>query len=262
MKRLALLFALAACAAAVAASPAATRVEAPAAQGTGKIIVVFAKPKTKDEALLVTLLRAAKLPEVFGELSKAFVLPKNITIYVRGGPDGPYYNPATRTIILNHEFSALALNVFLKEYPKITPYRLGELFASLEYFVLFHELGHALVDAWDLPVLGREEDAVDAFSTIFMTELVPDGGQIALAGADFFNFLGKQKKLSRLDFADEHSLDLQRVYSIVCWVYGSNPAKWQNLTSILPESRRVRCPSEYRQLVKAWQQLLKPHIRK
>ncbi len=242
---------------------AASATPAPAGPAaSGKFVVVFAKPRNSDEAILVQLLKAAKLTEVFGELSKALLLPRNVTVSVRGGDEGPYYNPATRTIVLNHGFSALALNVFSTEYPKITPYRLGVLFGSVVYFVLFHELGHALVDVWDLPVVGREEDAVDAFSTIFMTEFVPNGGQIALAGADLFNYLGRQKKLSELDFADEHSLDLQRVYNVVCWVYGSNPTKWQNLTSVLPERRRVRCPSEYRQLAKSWETLLKPHIRR
>lgn len=234
---------------------------ASAAPPAGRFVVVFAKPRNADERILVTLLKAAKLDYVFGELSKSFVLPRNVTIRVQGGEEGPYYNPATRTIVLNHGFSALALNVFTAEYPKITGYRLGQLFASLEYFVLFHELGHALIDVWELPVIGREEDGADAFSTIFMTEFVPNGGEIALAGADFFNFLGRQQELNELDFADEHSLNLQRVYSIVCWVYGSNPAKWQSLTSILPERRGVRCPSEYQQLKKAWFKLLKPHVR-
>jgi hypothetical protein len=32
-------------------------------------------------------------------------------------------------------------------------------------FVLFHEFGHALVSELELPVLGREEDAVDRFAT-------------------------------------------------------------------------------------------------
>ena len=152
------------------------------------------------------------------------------------------------------------LGVFEQEYPKIKPERLGELFAELVYFVLFHEIGHALVDQWDLPVLGREEDAVDAFSTIFMTEFVNEG-EFALAGADFFYYLAGKGKLSEVDFADEHSFDKQRAYSIACWVYGSNTKRYGYLKSVLPASRRVRCPDEYRKLKKAWFSFLKPHVR-
>ncbi len=41
---------------------------------------------------------------------------------------------------------------------------------NVNYFLL-HELGHLLVWAYDLPVLGREEDAVDDFATYHMTRL-------------------------------------------------------------------------------------------
>jgi Putative metallopeptidase len=126
--------------------------------------------------------------------------------------------------------------------------------------VLFHEVGHALVDQWDLPVVGREEDAVDAFSTIFMTEFVNEG-EFALAGADFFYYLAASHQLDEVDFADEHSFDKQRAYSIACWVYGSNPTRYGFLRQFLPVSRRVRCPDEYRRLKKAWFSFLRPHIR-
>jgi hypothetical protein len=226
----------------------------------GRFVVQFAPPRNADERILVSLLRAAQLPQVFGELGKHLKLPRNIAIRVQGGQQGPYYDPRTRTIILNHPFSALVLNVFQKEYPRITQYRLGQLFAELEYFVLFHEVGHALVDQWDLPVLGREEDAVDAFSTIFMTEFV-DQGDFALAGADFFYYLANTHHLSEVDFADEHSFDKQRAYSIACWVYGSNTQRYGFLRQVLPAERRVRCADEYRKLKKAWFSLLRPHIR-
>jgi Putative metallopeptidase len=240
------------------ATAAATTSDAQAPNG--RFVVQFAPPRNADERLLVQLLRAAQLPQVFTELGKHLKLPRNIFIRVQGGQAGPYYNPANRTIVLNHPFSALVLNVFQKEYPKITPHRLGELFAELEYFVLFHEVGHALVDQWDLPVVGREEDAVDAFSTIFMTEFVNEG-EFALAGADFFYYLAGTHQLDEVDFADEHSFDKQRAYSIACWVYGSNPTRYGFLRQFLPVSRRVRCADEYRKLKKAWFSFLRPHIR-
>jgi hypothetical protein len=225
----------------------------------GRFVVTFAKPRNADEQFLVSLLRSAQLPQVFNELGKHLMLRHDIAIRVQGGMKGPYYSPRTRTIILNHPFSALVLRVFQKEYPKITGYHLGELFAELEYFVLFHEVGHALVDQWNVPVVGREEDAVDAFSTIFMTEFVKQG-DFALAGADFFYYLANTHKLSEVDFADEHSFDKQRAYSIACWVYGSDPQRYAHLRSVLPAERRVRCPDEYRRLKRAWFSFLRPHI--
>jgi hypothetical protein len=243
----------------VAASVVLAGSVASAAPQSGRFVVVFAKPKTSDERILTSLLQKAQMPLVFGELSKHMVLPRNITISVQGGEDGPYYDPRARKIVLNHPFSVLAFNTLLKEYPGIKPYDLGKRFAALEYFVLFHEVGHALVDQWDLPVLGREEDAVDAFSTIFMTDLVKQG-DFAYEGAKFFYFIASAK-VADVDFADEHSLDKQRAYSIACWVYGADARKYAYIGKVLPASRRVRCADEYRQLKKAWYSLLKPHLR-
>ena len=212
-----LLVLVAACAAAIPAAGTASTDR----QASGRFVVTYAKPRNADERFLLSLIKSSELSSVMAELSKALVVPKTVTISVRGGSAGPYYNPDTHVIIYNFPFAALGLRVFKTEYPSITDYNLGVAFASLEYFVLFHEIGHALVDEWNVPVLGREEDAVDAFSTIFMTEFVPNGGQIALWGADFFDYLGRHEgTFGQNDFADEHSLDPQRAYSIACWVYG------------------------------------------
>jgi len=43
-----------------------------------------------------------------------------------------------------------------------------EFVAGNMLFVLNHELGHALVSEMGLPVLGKEEDAVDAFAVLAM----------------------------------------------------------------------------------------------
>jgi Putative metallopeptidase len=135
------------------------------------------------------------------------------------------------------------------------------LFASVEYFVLFHELGHAFVAMYDLPILGNEEDAVDAISTVFMTTVVHNGGQIALAAADLFGYLGSHHgRYGSVDFADEHSLDLQRMYNIACLACGSDEKKWANVGAFIPAERRARCAGEWRQKKHAFQVLLGPHI--
>src|SRR5262245_59789931 len=46
---------------------------------------------------------------------------------------------------------------------KLTSFVVGNLF-----FVVVHELGHAVISQLKLPVLGREEDAADSFATLSM----------------------------------------------------------------------------------------------
>ena len=63
-----------------------------------------------------------------------------------------------------------------------------------------------------------------------------------------------------------HSLDKQRFYNVICWVYGSNTKKYAELTKgkdpILPEGRAEGCEQEYERITKAWQTLLGPHLKK
>ena len=129
--------------------------------------------------------------------------------------------------------------------------------------MLFHEVGHALVDQWDIPVLGREEDAVDAFSTIFMTDLVKRG-DFALAGAKFFLDLDKlagangQAQLRRRALVQQAACVLDRLLGVR---QRSREVVYGPTEDVLPASRRVRCADEYRQLKKSWFGLLKPHLR-
>lgn len=224
--------------------------------------VVYVKPRNKAEATIQGLVKLSRISDVMAALSRRFIVPKDVTIVVTPGRNGPYYDPAKSVIVFNDDFSALVLNVFTSEYPNISQYRLGVLFASVEYFVLFHEIGHAFVAMYDLPILGKEEDAVDAISTVFMTEFVRNGGEVALAAADLFGYLGSHHgKYGTVDFANEHSFDLQRMYDIACLVYGSDEKKWARVGAFIPAERRVRCAAEWRQKEHAFRVLLGPHIR-
>jgi hypothetical protein len=235
----------------------------------GRFVVVYAAPRNQDERTLVSLIKASQLSQVMAQFSKVLIIPRDVTIYVAGGlkgVTGPFYSPSKRIIVFPHEFSAFVFRWIGKAHPKITPYDFGVAFASIEYFVLLHEMGHSLVHLWELPVLGREEDAVDGFSTIFMTEFVPNGGDIALWAAELFDYLGRNEaglrgQAAAEAFADEHSLSSQRAYSIACWVYGSNTKKYAGLSRVIPRSRLVRCKDEYAQLRRSWLKLLRPHVR-
>ena len=65
-------------------------------------------------------------------------------------------------------------------------------------------------------------------------------------------------------YFDEHSIGEQRFYNITCIVYGSAPQQYGALVErgVLPERRAARCMKEYTQKNKAWEDLLRPHIRK
>jgi hypothetical protein len=82
--------------------------------------VVYAKPRTRDEATIQSLIKLSRLSEVMALLSQRFVLPKDLTIVVTPGASGPYYDPARSVIVFNDDFSALVLNAFSAEHPTIS----------------------------------------------------------------------------------------------------------------------------------------------
>lgn len=131
-------------------------------------------------------------------------------------------------------------------------------------FIFFHELGHALVDIYDLPITGREEDAVDQLATLVLADGTEEGEQSALDGATSFYHDSEEDEgeIDESAFWDEHSMNAQRFYNIVCWVYGHDPELHSDLTEdgVLPEERAEQCEGEWEQLESSWTRLLKPHL--
>lgn len=134
-------------------------------------------------------------------------------------------------------------------------------------FILMHETGHALIDLLQLPITGREEDAVDQLATAHIQHFsgaeessaqVTDNLRMA---ANWF--LARSSGQYDLDtYADEHSLGEQRYFNLQCLLYGANPERYVGIVTSgdLPEARARGCATEARRANKAWLRLLLPHI--
>ena len=111
-------------------------------------------------------------------------------------------------------------------------------------------------------MLGKEEDAADTLATLLLLK-APNGDKLALGAAEFWaDFSGRQNPPAIADYADAHSLDLQRAYSIVCDIAGSNQQRYDeiNQAGILPDGDIKSCPAQYQQDVKSFTQVLQPHV--
>ena len=136
-------------------------------------------------------------------------------------------------------------------------------------FTLYHEIGHGLVSELELPVLGKEEDAVDSLASLMM--ISEDGDEtldrMLIAAADGWQMAHQQNggvtEMADADFSDEHSLDIQRYYGIICLMVGSDSQRFAELADVaeLPQQRRESCESEYAQVSASWGKLLEPHVR-
>ena len=92
-------------------------------------------------------------------------------------------------------------------------------------FVMAHEMGHALISEMNMPVLGREEDAADSFAVVTALKMGSGFSERVLieAGKGWVLSSKRDKKQGNaLAFYDEHGLDLQRAYNVVCMMVGSD----------------------------------------
>ncbi len=143
---------------------------------------------------------------------------------------------------------------------------LAEFVAGNMLFVLLHEMGHAVVAEMGLPVLGKEEDAADAFAA---TRLITVGSGFSdrvlteAAKGWFMTDRRDKKEGDPVPPYDAHGLDLVRAYQIVCFMVGSNEDKFKTLAdeTKLPKDRQKSCTRDYDKAASSWGLALKAHLR-
>ena len=133
-------------------------------------------------------------------------------------------------------------------------------------FATLHEMGHAHVQEMGLPVLGREEDAADAYAVIALLKVGTDVSHNVLIQAAkgwFLSDARNQKEGYPLAFYDEHGLDRQRAYQIVCLMVGSDPETFSDLADQvkMPEDRQGTCQGDYSNASWSWTKALAPYLR-
>jgi putative metallopeptidase DUF4344 len=135
-------------------------------------------------------------------------------------------------------------------------------------FVVLHELAHTAVADLRLPVLGREEDAADDFAIVTLLKVGSAFTHRVLSEATkgwFFSARRDRKDGEPLAFYDEHSLDQQRAYHIVCLMVGHNPSDADMIDlaneMALPDDRRESCKKDFATSSSSWDLVLKDHQR-
>jgi Putative metallopeptidase len=133
-------------------------------------------------------------------------------------------------------------------------------------FVLLHEMAHVAITQMGLPVLGRTEDAADSYAAL---TLIRSGSNfshrvlIEAAEGWFMADRRDQKMGDKVAYYDEHGLNQQRAYQIVCLMVGSDDEQFNVLAreTNLPDERRDGCSGDYSNAAYSWDLVLKPHRR-
>jgi hypothetical protein len=233
------------------------------AEGTGEIKTVWQKPRGEENKVGYELLKASETRYLAKSLASAFELPNTLTIKgVNGFGGGPFYNPEDNSITLPYEFTTVVLGVIAQSDPEESQYEWGEAVGAVDSFILAHEFAHALIHNFELPVLGREEDAADGVATALLL-LASEGSVYAADAAEFWlNFSGRQDPPQLAEYADNHSFDRQRADNILCWIGGAEEELLVAFVEneVLPESRAVSCPGEWELLRRSVEQVMEPHL--
>lgn len=246
------------------ALPLVSRGTSAQAKPTGKgSFKVGASPKRQDKSIKANMTAADRqaLQELAAEMNKVFALPQDIYLSVNNcGEANAFYSPDSKEIIMCRELVTLFAQGFAKEFEDKE--EAAQAVEDSTMFVFFHELGHALIDIYDLPVTGREEDAVDQLAALIVADGSEEGAASVFNGAMAFTVLDGDE-LHESAFWGEHSMGLQRFFNIICMLYGQDPEAHKDLVNeeVLPKARAQRCPSEYQRIEKAWGTLLSPHIK-
>ena len=198
------------------------------------------------------------LDTVASRLNDSLRIPKDITLATSHCEEpNASYEPSTRRVTLCYELFRTLDEQFGSETG-------GDyLVAGTIVFALMHETAHALIDVLDLPTTGREEDAADQLATLLLLDEGAAGDSLAFGAVGWLATNAHANPLDTLAFADDHALDIQRVYNILCLIYGRDPSKYPEVVEDgwLPAQRRDRCPAEYQRLRDNWRRLLAPHHR-
>jgi hypothetical protein len=228
----------------------------PAAPPAGRFIARYAPASADFEEFRDGLIEHRFLDTVATRLNDSLAIPEDITLQTAHcGEPNASYEPEERVVTLCYELFRALSERFATEPG-------GEyLVSGTVVFALMHELGHGLVDVLGLPTTGREEDAVDQLATILLMQQGPGGDSLAFGAVGWFATEGHSAQLDSLAFADDHGLDLQRVYNIICWIHGRDPGQYPEIIEDgwLPEHRRERCPGEYARIARSWKRLLAPY---
>ncbi|NNE99378.1 MAG: hypothetical protein HKN25_10205 [Pyrinomonadaceae bacterium] len=202
------------------------------------------------------------LEKAADKLNRSLILPHDIPLRAKDcdGVANAFYMSRDKSITMCYELMEYFYRTFKRSGD--SDEKANDRMNKAVTFIFLHELGHALIDAYQLPITANEEDAADRCSSyICIEELGDDGVKAVVAAAEFFAIQSKSGgQRSAKVMADEHLLNEQRFFNSLCMIYGSDPQKYNGLVvnNLLPKARAVRCPNEYQRTASSWSKLLKP----
>ena len=224
--------------------------------GNGKVFLTLKKPKNaKYKTIYESLRKNRPMDAIIKEFNETLHLPNNIeVVFEECKEENAFYDSETKKISVCYE---LVLKYVASIDQKI---KFSEKVQQATTFTLFHELGHAMVDQLDLPITGKEENAVDEFAMIMLLESENEAA-IDLAIEGVLQFYYDSLDEDSIDFTDVHAPSKERYFDLLTLYIGAHELKdvkdWIGKDEDqLSAERAEGAKYEYEQKSKSWDKLL------
>jgi hypothetical protein len=231
-----------------------------------RIRIEYVPPSNPEHQGLYEAVKERRVLEKLQEIYGAFRLPFDLTLRTVGcdGVSNAWYQRGRVSVCYEY------LNDIRKMMPKetsaegVTP---ADAVVGQFFYVISHEMGHALFDMLDVPVFGGGEDAADQFATFIMLQFGKDQARrlVVAAAYSYRNFLTHPKVTAPLAaFSDKHSPPASRFYNMLCLAYGADSKLFGDFVDrgYLPKERASGCRREYGEVSYAFKRLIAPHLDK
>lgn len=230
----------------------------------GNFVLKFENADEMSNIIRAELDKDGLFTNLIKQLNDNLKLPHDVPItFTNIGEPNAFYVYDSKSIYFGYEFVNFFKLLFSREYQNNND--VWDATSNATYFFLLHEIGHALVDIYKIPSAANPEDLADNFAIYMLTG---DGAStdVLLDGTSYFQIMTKyssQLKLEELPVLDEHGLDPQRYFNLVCKIYASNPERYNNLITegYLDESKIGLALQMYQSNKDAWDRDLKEWVK-
>ncbi len=127
--------------------------------------------------------------------------------------------------------------------------------------VVLHEVGHALIREFDLPVLGNEETAADAFATHYAVKYLPDDAlEILTSRIQSLMIEADEVPRSEWPVTGEHDSDARRAYHVAALSIAFDATKYRSLATLvgMTESEVSKARDYGTEIHRSWRRILRP----
>ena len=127
--------------------------------------------------------------------------------------------------------------------------------------VVLHEMGHALIREFDLPVLANEETQADAFATHYLTTYLPDRAfDVIRARTKSLMIEADEVPRQEWTIRGEHNSDARRAFQIAALAVAADPVRYTPIAKEIgmTEDDIRSCRDYGTEIHRSWRRVLRP----